>query len=128
VQGARPHAEFAATSNWVRKFGSLYFHLLFRACAFRDVPDPTSGFMCFDRDIAEKFARFYPTDYPEIESLVLLIRAGHAIRSLPVAMKARVSGDSSIGLVKGAIYMLTVTLAFFSSYLRSNPYREVHAH
>jgi glycosyltransferase involved in cell wall biosynthesis len=127
VQGSRPHAQFAASSNWIRKLGSLYFHLLFRTCTARDVPDPTSGLMCFGRDIAEKFSRFYPTDFPEIESLVLLIRSGHRVVASPVVMEPRHSGASSINPIHACVYMVSVTLAFFSSFLRKNPYATAHA-
>lgn len=128
VQGTRPHNSFMASSNWVRKAGSLYFYLLFRVCTNRNIPDPTSGLMCFDREIAEKFSRFYPTDFPEIESLVLLIRSGHAVVSAPVAMEPRQNGSSSIGLWHGGVYMLSVTIAFLSSFLRNNPYGASHVH
>lgn len=128
VQGCRPHARFTASSNWVRKAGSLYFHLLFRTCTLKNIPDPTSGLMCFGREIAEKFSRFYPADFPEIESLVLLIRSGHRIVSTPVNMAPRQSGSSSIGLWHGGVYMMSVTIAFISCFLRSNPYGPAHVH
>lgn len=122
VQGSRSPEQFTATSNWVRKLGSIYFQMLFRFGISRAVPDPTSGFMCFGKDIATLFASFYPTDFPEIESLVLLIRSGHAIVPITVPMEARRAGASSIGPLRGAVYMLSVSLAFFSSFLRKNPY------
>lgn len=127
VQGSRSHADFAATSNWLRKLGSLYFHLLFRAFASRDLPDPTSGMMCFGRDIAAKFAAFYPLDFPEIESLVLLLRSGHAVIPETVAMRPRLAGTSSINPAHAAIYMLSVTIAFFGTWVRKNPYGHAHA-
>jgi glycosyltransferase involved in cell wall biosynthesis len=122
VQGSRPHHQFALSSNWIRKAGSLYFHLLFRACARTDLPDPTSGLMCFGRDIGAHFSRFYPTDFPEIESLALLLRAGHRVVSVPVAMRTRQAGESSIGFLRGIVYMISVTMAFFIAFLRRNPY------
>jgi glycosyltransferase involved in cell wall biosynthesis len=127
VQGSRPQADFTASSNRIRKFGSSYFQFLFRACTACRISDPTSGLMCFGRDIAEKFSRFYPSDFPEIESLVLLIRSGHRIVSAPVAMQPRKSGESSINPVYASVYMLSVTIAFFSSFVRKNPYGAAHA-
>jgi glycosyltransferase involved in cell wall biosynthesis len=126
-RGVRPQSQFGASSTWVRRAGSLYFRLLFRLCARRDIPDPTSGLMCFGRDIAGRFAAFYPSDYPEIESLVLLLRSGSEVVSAPVSMAPRRSGESSIGFIHGAAYMLSVTLAFFNCFLRRNPYRTAHA-
>jgi glycosyltransferase involved in cell wall biosynthesis len=127
VQGARTADGFLAASNRVRRFGSLYFRALFRLFARRPVADPTSGLMCFDRTIAAKFARFYPSDFPEIESLVLLLRSGHRVVSAPVSMAPRAHGSSSIDALHALVYMFSVTLAFFSSWLRANPYRASHA-
>lgn len=127
VQGSRSREQFAETSNWVRKLGSLYFQFMFRAWTARAMPDPTSGFMCFGREIAAKFAGFYPTDFPEIESLVLLLRSGHTVVPVTVPMEARLAGESSIGPVHGLVYMLSVTLAFFGCFLRKNPYGVAHA-
>ena len=127
VQGSRDTRAFSASSNSARRAGSLYFRSLFRVFTGRSVPDPTSGFMCFGRDLAEMFARFYPLDYPEIESLVLLARSGHGIVPVTVAMSPRASGESSIGWFRAGLYMLTVSLAFFSSFIRKNPYVAAHA-
>jgi glycosyltransferase involved in cell wall biosynthesis len=127
VQGSRSPEQFSETSNWVRRAGSLYFQMLFRLWTAKPVPDPTSGFMCFGRDIAAKFASFYPTDFPEIESLVLLIRSGHAVVPVTVPMEARRAGTSSIGPLHGLIYMFSVSLAFFSSFIRKNPYSGAYA-
>lgn len=128
VQGSRDTRAFAATSNSARRAGSLYFRSLFRLFTGKSVPDPTSGFMVFGRDLAEMFARFYPMDYPEIESLVLLARSGHGIVPVTVEMAPRAAGESSIGWFRAGLYMLTVSLAFFSSFMRKNPYVAAHAH
>lgn len=122
VQGSRNPGEFSASSTSIRKFGSFYFRSLFRIFTGRDIPDPTSGFMCFEREVAEKFARFYPMDFPEIESLVLLARSGHRIVPVQVSMLARTAGASSIDALRAVIYMSSVSMAFFSSFLRKNPY------
>jgi glycosyltransferase involved in cell wall biosynthesis len=128
VQGARTDAQFLATSNWARRLGSLYFRSLFRVFTRGPVQDPTSGFMCFDRGIAAKFSRFYPSDFPEIESLVLLLRSGHRVVSVPVSMAPRKHGTSSIDSLHALVYMFSVTVAFFGSFLRKNPYRTPDAH
>ena len=126
VQGSRPKAHFSSSSNGIRHLGSRYFQMLFRVLVGKAVTDPTSGLMCFGRDIAEKFSRSYPTDYPEIESLVLLLRAGHKVVSSEVPMDPRHAGESSIGPVKSLIYMFTVSVAFLASFIRKNPYEAAH--
>jgi glycosyltransferase involved in cell wall biosynthesis len=122
VVGTRSPADFKASSSLVRKFGSWYFKLLFRVFARRTIDDPTSGFICFPREIAENFARYYPLDYPEIESTVLLLRAGYNVVCEEVRMNPRKQGNSSIGMVYSFIYMVAVSFAFFISFFKKNPY------
>ncbi len=122
VQGSRSHGDFLGTSSGIRKIGSLYFWMLFKIFTGRNLPDPTSGLVCFGRDIAERFDRFFPSDFPEIESEVLLLRAGFEILPLRVSMLARQGGVSSINFPHAVMYMFSVSLAFLLSYLRKNPY------
>ena len=65
----------------------------------RPVTDPTSGFRMVDRRGIELFARDYPHDYPEVEAVLLL--HFHQLRGaeLPVHMRARTTGVSSINAV-----------------------------
>ncbi len=86
--------------------------------------DPTSGFVCFGRDIARHFTHFFPQDFPEIETEILLIRAGYQITTVPVEMKARQRGISSINFVHSIVYVLAVSIAFFISFIRENPYHK----
>lgn len=128
VQGSRRPEDFPATSNRLRHLGSRYFQALFRIFMRRPVADPTSGLMCFGSDIARKFSRSYPSEYPEIESLVLLLRAGHKVISSEVPMASRRHGESSIGPAKALIYMFSVSAAFLASFLRKNPYGAGRGH
>jgi glycosyltransferase involved in cell wall biosynthesis len=127
VQGSREPARFAASSSFLRRLGSRYFRFLFRCFAGSRVTDPTSGFMCFGRDLAEKFAEFYPLDYPEIETLALLARSGYRIIPVTVEMHSRSAGESSLGPARGAVFMAAMTLAFFAAFIRRNPYGAAHA-
>lgn len=127
VQGSRDPARFSASSSRLRRLGSRYFSFLFRCFAGSRVIDPTSGFMCFGRDMAEMFAAFYPLDYPEIESLALLARSGYPIIPVMVEMRSRSAGESSLGPARGAVFMAAMTLAFFAAFIRRNPYADAHA-
>jgi glycosyltransferase involved in cell wall biosynthesis len=123
IVGSRPAAEFSSSSHWLRKAGSSFFQFLFSFCAHVVLPDPTSGFACFGREIAAQFVRYYPSEYPEIESAVLLHRAGYDIIPVEVHMQSRREGRSSITLFKAAVYMISVTIAFLISFFRENPYQ-----
>jgi glycosyltransferase involved in cell wall biosynthesis len=123
IVGSRAAAEFSSSSHWLRKLGSYFFRFLFSFCARTAVPDPTSGFVCFGREIAQQFIRYYPSEYPEIESTVLLQRAGYDIVPVEVRMRSRSEGRSSITLFRAAVYMMSVTTAFLISFFKTNPYQ-----
>ncbi len=59
----------------------------------------------------ELFARTYPTDFPEVESLVLASRNGLRLEEVPVRMSPRDHGQSSIAGIRSGYYMARVTVA-----------------
>jgi hypothetical protein len=88
------------------------------------ITDPTSGFSAFNRRTIHLCARLYPHDYPEPEAIVILHRAGLQIREIPVTMKARVAGKSSITPLRSLYYMIKVILAILIGLLRRAPILE----
>lgn len=101
-----------------RRIGIWIFSTFLSAILGMTVTDTTSGFRAANRRVIEFFARAYPEDYPEVESLVLLHRAGHAIAEAPVRMRDRTAGRSSITPVRSAYYMIKVLLAVFIDLLK----------
>ncbi len=73
--------------------------------------DTTSGFRAVGVEGIELFARTYPTDFPEVESLVLASRNGLRLEEVPVRMSPRGHGQSSITGFRSAYYMARVTVA-----------------
>ena len=71
-----------------------------------------------NRDVMELYARSYPKDYPEPESVTAILRMGKKVTEIPVVMKKREEGTSSIGGVKSVYYMIKVTLAVLMERLR----------
>ena len=71
----------------------------------------TSGFRAVNRRIIEIFARYYPQDYPEPEAIVMAAREGMRIQEIPVIMKERDGGVSSISPAKSIYYMVKVSIA-----------------
>jgi hypothetical protein len=98
-------------STWVRRVGIRYLSwaLLVR-CGAR-VTDPTSGFRAASRPAIELFARNYPSDYPEPESIAIAARQGIRIAEVPVKMSHRLHGASSITPLRTLYYLVKVTLA-----------------
>lgn len=106
-------------SSWQRRIGITTFHYLFRLLLGLNITDSTSGFRLYNRRSIEVLARYYPSDYPEPDAIVLLHKHDLAISETGVAMRARESGRSSITAVKSPYYMAKVTLSIIFSCLRT---------
>jgi glycosyltransferase involved in cell wall biosynthesis len=104
--------------SFFRKLGIWIFSTVLSAILRMRVTDTTSGFRVANRRVIEFFARSYPEDYPEVESLVLLHRAGLVIGEVPVVMRDRTGGRSSITPIRSAYYMIKVLLAVFIDLLK----------
>lgn len=80
--------------------------------------DPTSGFMAARSRAIEFCAHEYPHDYPEPELRVLMHRAGLRIHEVPVTMRERLGGVSSITTWRSVYYMSKVVLALLLDAIR----------
>jgi glycosyltransferase involved in cell wall biosynthesis len=108
-------------SSAARRIGIGLFSRLVSLITRRRVTDPTSGLRMTDRRGIELFARDYPQDYPEIEAIILMHT--HRLRSceIPVSMRPRITGESSISSTQSVYYMVKVLLAVFVALLRARP-------
>jgi hypothetical protein len=77
----------------------------------RRITDSTSGFRAYNAAAIGFLAREYPHDYPEPESVVTLVRDGFRVQEVPVAMRHRQGGRSSITLARSIYYVLKVLIA-----------------
>ena len=59
------------------------------------------------------FARDYPSDYPEVEATVLLLKHRLRLTEVQVEMRERETGSSSITFLRSLYYAIKVTLALF---------------
>jgi hypothetical protein len=95
----------------MRRAGIRYLSWALQArCGVR-VTDPTSGFRAASRRVIELFARAYPSDYPEPESIAAVARAGLRVVEVPVQMRPRAHGESSIRAADAVYYAAKVSLA-----------------
>jgi len=104
--------------SFFRRIGISIFSTVLSAIMGMPVTDTTSGFRAVNSRVIEFFARVYPEDYPEVESLVLLHRAGMTIAEVPVRMRDRTGGRSSITPIRSVYYMIKVLLAVFVDLLK----------
>jgi glycosyltransferase involved in cell wall biosynthesis len=98
------------SGSWARRAGIFYFQHLIRVLTGLRVADPTSGYRVVNRRVIEEFVRDYPADYPEVEVLISLARKGYRVKEIPVEMRDRQGGASSITPLKSLYYMAKVTL------------------
>lgn len=111
VVGSRYIEKKGDMSSLQRRIGIKVFALLISKILGQRITDPTSGFRAVSCRVVDLFSKFYPEDYPEPESLIILHLNRFSITEVPVSMKKRVSGVSSIGVFGSIYYVIKVTLA-----------------
>lgn len=106
-------------STWVRRIGIQWLRLVLRLIVRLKTTDPTSGYRLYGPRALRLFAYSYPHDYPEPEALVLAKAAGLEVAEIPVVMRERQGGASSIKSLQAPYYLLKVTLAVLLARVRS---------
>jgi glycosyltransferase involved in cell wall biosynthesis len=86
----------------------------------QQLTDTTSGFQALNRQGIALFARDYPHDYPEVEAAVMVFRHRLRLLEVPVEMRERGGGRSSITALRSVYYMVKVLLAIFVGLFRRN--------
>ncbi|MFH1150835.1 MAG: glycosyltransferase [Actinomycetota bacterium] len=89
----------------LRRAGTILLSRAVSAATGRTVTDTTSGFRAMNRRALLFLADRYPDGYPEAESLVLLHRVGIRWVEVPVEMRERSHGASSIRGVRSITFM-----------------------
>ncbi|WP_411346868.1 glycosyltransferase family 2 protein [Paenibacillus sp. WLX1005] len=118
VIGSRYIEKQGFQSTVLRRVGISYFSKLLLTLTGQRITDPTSGFRACNRKVIELFAKRYPVDYPEPESIMYLKRNAFRIAEIPVVMEHRASGTSSITALKSVYYMIKVSIAIVIDKLR----------
>lgn len=106
-------------STWVRRIGIGLFQIINSLLIGQKVTDNTSGLRAYNRKSIEFLAKHYPSfDYPEPEEIILLAKNNFVIREIPVEMRERAQGKSSISPLKSLYYVVKVVLAVLMTSLR----------
>lgn len=125
VIGSRfAHGESNYRASAARRWGIAMFSRLVSILARQRVTDTTSGLRAVDRRAIQLFAGHYPHDYPEVEAIILARRNGLRIVEVPVTMRQRSVGKSSISPIRSMYYMVKVTLAVLVQFIGRNPTAE----
>lgn len=105
-------------SGFLRAFGIVFFRFMLRPILGKAVHDPTSGFVGVNRTALALFSKSFPLEYPEIEALVVLQRKRFRFVEVPVVMRPRRAGRSTITALRSLYYPVHVLLGVFVNVLK----------
>ena len=101
-------------TTFSRRMGINLISFFIKLVTKKKVYDTTSGFRAVSKDIIEFFAHDYPTEYPEPITTTQLLQKKYRLKEVPVKMKARMGGKSSIGSWKNVYYMINVIISIIT--------------
>ena len=102
-------------SSGLRRLGIDFLSKLIRLLCGLRVRDVTSGMRAVNKRMIREFAQDYAQDYPEPEAILHAGLRGARIVEVPVRMRERQNGVSSINPIRSVYYMLKVSLALILS-------------
>lgn len=111
VIGSRFLEKEGFQSSFSRRMGINVLSFLILLTTGRRIMDVTSGYRAVNRMFIEIYSKDYPMDYPEPEAIVAAFMHLGKVKEIPVQMRAREGGTSSITFKKSIYYMIKVTLA-----------------
>jgi glycosyltransferase involved in cell wall biosynthesis len=103
---------------FARRAGIRWFARLVSLLTGQKLTDTTSGFQAVNARAIRLFAADYPHDYPEVEAAVMVVRHKLRIMEVPVRMRGRETGASSITALRSFYYAIKVTLALLVGIFR----------
>ena len=118
--GSRFVGEGGYRSSRTRRVGIRVLAWAVSRIVGQKVTDTTSGFQALNRDVIRLFAADYPHDYPEVEATVMVHKHRLRLREVPVTMRERHSGTSSITALRSIYYMVKVLLSLVIAIFRRN--------
>ena len=102
-------------SSACRRLGIHFLSQLIKWFSGADIKDVTSGMRAVNSRMIALYADNYPQDYPEPDAILMGALQGAKIAEVPVQMRERVSGESSINAAKSIYYMFKVSLSLMIS-------------
>ena len=98
-------------STGARRIGIRIISAFMKFATGQKIYDTTSGFRACSKELIYDFSLSYPNEYPEPITTAEVIKKKYNVSEIPVEMKERLAGSSSIRTWKSVYYMLNVCLA-----------------
>jgi glycosyltransferase involved in cell wall biosynthesis len=114
VIGSRFIEQTGYRGSWYRRSGNRLFQWVNALVVGQKIIDNTSGFRAYSRRAVELLAQTYLGEYPEPESISYLKSRGYKIIEIPVQMRNRPGGKSSITPLRSIYYMVRVLTSILS--------------
>lgn len=111
VQGSRYAGAASHRSRRMRRAGQQILAPLLSLVTRRQITDPTSGFWAFGPRAISFLSEHHPTGYPEPELLLLLSRNRMRVVEVPIDMRERAGGRSSLTFLRSTVALARVVLA-----------------
>lgn len=118
VIGSRFIEKEGFQSSFMRRTGINYFKRLNKFLIKKSITDSTSGFRAINAKALKIVCDYYPDEYPEPEAIILFALNNLKIVEVPIVMREREGGISSINSFKSLYYMVKVSLAMIFIYIR----------
>lgn len=120
VIGSRFIEKQGFQSTFVRRLGINLYSFIIKVFTKKVIKDTTSGYRAVSKKIIKMFANSYPVDYPEPETNAYIAKNNFKIVELPMEMKTRDTGSSSITPIKSIYYAAKVGLAVMLACILKN--------
>jgi glycosyltransferase involved in cell wall biosynthesis len=114
VIGSRFMAPTGYRGSWLRRLGNLIFQGANALIVGQRIVDNTSGFRAYSERAISILAQNYLGEYPEPESISYLDAQDCRLVEIPVKMRTRTAGFSSITPIKSIYYMVRVLISILS--------------
>ena len=111
VIGSRFLEKKGFQTSFARRMGIRLLSFLIWILTGKQVLDVTSGYRACNKALTHFYANSYAQDYPEPEAIIAAVLNGFTVKEVPVEMKERQGGTSSIRALSSVYYMIKVTIA-----------------
>lgn len=111
VIGSRFISKQGFQSSFFRRCGINFLSKLIDCLCRINIKDVTSGYRAVNTKYISYYAKNYPSDYPEPEAIVASALTNAVIIEIPVEMRARMAGKSSINFIGAIYYIIKVSIA-----------------
>lgn len=120
VIGSRFIEKQGFQSTFIRRMGINLYSAIIKIFTGKVIKDTTSGYRAASKKVIKIFANSYPVDYPEPETNAFVAKNNLKIIEIPMKMKQRDTGASSITPIRSIYYAIKVGLAVMLACILKN--------